>query len=229
MEGGTRNNWKNNWKKKGIHPESNRRPQASRLHKQFHNMSHKPLHYQWLTTVHKQVYNNAGRQGNKKGNCLVGQRRVGWVSGYCEIPDDECQWMISGELWVRSHELHTHSHCFFPSTHFPFTLNLHHFGWNTGTPTNSEDLLWDFRLLYRVVLANQQEQQCPPIACTLCSADTKLKVHSPFFVFRYLMWFPDHLTYLFVFVVYSLSEPTVDGTTEAVVWWRTPVRTKVCV
>jgi hypothetical protein len=42
--------------------------------------SHKPLHYQRLITVHKQVYNNAGRQGNKKGNCLVGRRGVGWVS-----------------------------------------------------------------------------------------------------------------------------------------------------
>ena len=46
-------------------------------------MSHKPLHHQQLTIAQKQVYNNAGRQGNKKGNCLVGRRGVGWVSvGY---------------------------------------------------------------------------------------------------------------------------------------------------
>ena len=43
-------------------------------------MSHKPLHHQQLTIVQKQVYNNAGRQGNKKENCLVGWWGVGWVS-----------------------------------------------------------------------------------------------------------------------------------------------------
>ena len=76
MEGGT----KKQLKKKGSHPESNRQPQALRLYKQFRSMSHKPLHYQQLTTVQKWVYNNAGLQGNKKGNCLVGRQGVGWVS-----------------------------------------------------------------------------------------------------------------------------------------------------
>ena len=47
-------------------------------------MSHKPLHHQQLTIAQKQVYNNAGWQGNKKGNCLVGRRGVGWVSE--EVP-----------------------------------------------------------------------------------------------------------------------------------------------
>ena len=56
MEGGTKKQLKKQKtktknKNKGYHPESNQQPQASRLYKQFHNMSHKPLHYQQLTIV----------------------------------------------------------------------------------------------------------------------------------------------------------------------------------
>ena len=64
-------------KNNGSHPELNRQPQASRLYKWIHNMSPKPLRYQWLTIVQN---NNAGQQGNKKRNCLVGWWGVGWVS-----------------------------------------------------------------------------------------------------------------------------------------------------
>ena len=43
----------------------------------------------FVTTItQKQVYNNAGRQGNKKGNCLVGRRGVGWVSVHIHITAD---------------------------------------------------------------------------------------------------------------------------------------------
>ena len=62
---------------KTIYPELKQWPQALRLYKQFHSISHKPLHYRWLTVVQKKVYNNARWQRNKKWNCLVGQRGVG--------------------------------------------------------------------------------------------------------------------------------------------------------
>ena len=48
--------------KNNNHSELNQQLQGSRLYKQFHSMSHKPLHYQQLTMVQKQVYNNAGGQ-----------------------------------------------------------------------------------------------------------------------------------------------------------------------
>ena len=61
--------------KKQKNPSEIEQATASKLYEQFHSMSDKPLRYQQLTVVQKQVYNNAKRQGNKKGNCLV--RRAG--------------------------------------------------------------------------------------------------------------------------------------------------------
>ena len=92
MEGGIKKQLKktiekNNWKKKKTKnknkKEAIQNPTDDLKHRYYISKfiaSHKPLHYQRLITVHKQVYNNAGRQGNKKGNCLVGRRGVGWVS-----------------------------------------------------------------------------------------------------------------------------------------------------
>ena len=48
------------------------------------------LHYQQLTTVQKQVYNNAGRQGNRK------RKLFGWAAGWVSALAGGHQSKLSG-------------------------------------------------------------------------------------------------------------------------------------